>query len=363
MALGALDYCRDLTRPIEQVRAAPQLRAPRSDRLDSETLATLPEIRRAGVAAALVKIVSRIHRPGTPLWGYRGGPAAWAAAQGQLAYYRMLEEVGECRVIETGGALAAHMAAWQESDAEARRALPVGLLLGLEGADPILDVGHAARWWEQGVRVVSLCHYGRSAYAHGTGTGTDGGLEPGAIPLLRELERLGAILDLTHSSDASARESLDAFGGAVLASHQNCRALVPGERQFPDDILLRIVQRDGVVGVSMDTWMLYAEHPKDWAAAPVDRRTVFPREAVTLQHVTDHIDHVCQLAGDARHVAIGGDTDGQGGRAGAPAEVDTVADYARLGPLLRDRGYSQADVENVFCRNWQRLFEAALPPG
>jgi len=173
------------------------------------------------------------------------------------------------------------------------------------------------------------------------------------------MDAVGMMLDLTHASDTSVREAMEIFSGPVLASHQNCRALVPGERQFPDEQLLTIIKRGGVIGVSMDSWMLY-KPGVDWAKIP-PRRSVFPREAVALQDFADHVDHICQLAGNSRHAAIGGDTDGQGGRAGAPLEIDTVSDYQKVATVLERRGYAQDDIANVMYRNWHRFFETHLP--
>ena len=136
-----------------------------------------------------------------------------------------------------------------------------------------------------------------------------------------------------HASDQSARQALELFSGPILASHQNCRALVPGERQFPDDLLKAVIQRGGVIGASMDTWMLY-KPGIDWGGKIPPRRSVFPREEITLNDLADHIDYVCQLSGNALHAGIGGDTDGQGGCEGAPLEIDTVADYQKLADVL-----------------------------
>ena len=183
---------------------------------------------------------------------------------------------------------------------------------------------------------------------------------PPAKELLEEMDSIGMILDVTHASDESVRQELDLFSGPVLASHQNCRAIASGERQFPDDILKRIIDRGAVIGASMDTWMLYPVS-RDWADKSVSRRSVFPREAVTLENLVDHIDHVCQLAGNSEHAAIGGDTDGQGGCEGAPIEIDTVADYQKVAGVLEERGYSDDDIANVMYRNWQRFFEKWLP--
>jgi len=358
MAYGAIDLNRDLTKPIDEVRRVgpPDSRNQMSP--DSETMATLPEMRRGKIAAALVKIAARIERSGSPLPGCRSGEAACAVAQSNLAYYRILETTKQARILRTRSDLTEHMHSW--ASIEDHSEMPVGFILGLEGADPILWPEQVGQWWDNGVRVVSLSHYGTSTYCHGTGTGTEGGLFPLAKDLLREMDSLGMILDVTHASDASVWQSLDLFSGPVLASHQNCRALVPGERQFPDDILQAIIRRGAVIGISMDTWMLY-KPGHNWSAKTSSRRDLFTREAVTLEDFADHIDHVCQLAGNSRHAAIGGDTDGQGGRDGAPAEIDTLADYQKLIDVLARRGYTNDDIENVMVRNWQRFFETWLP--
>lgn len=351
MAPIAIDRNRDLTRPIEEVRAA-------EAESDNIVMASLPEMRRGRIAAALVKVAGRIQRPRSPLRGYRSGELAYASAQGQLAYYRVLEARGEARILKTRADLRPHLQQCMEAVQWERQ--PVGFVLGMEGADPILWPEQVHEWFAQGVRVVSLAHYGVSTYAHGTGT--PGGLLPPAKPLLREMEAAGMILDLTHTSDEGFWQALELFSGPVLASHQNCRALVPGERQFSDDQLKTLLQRGAVIGASMDTWMLYPEGRPDWGTTQwPNRRSRFPREAVTLEHVVNHIDHVCQLAGDAHHAAIGGDTDGQGGREGAPHEIDTVADYQKLIPVLERRGYASGDIAGVMYGNWQRFFEAWLP--
>jgi membrane dipeptidase len=361
MAYGALDLNRNLSLPIGEARAQPD-QDPATRSPNAGIMATLPEMRRGKVAGALVKVVGRIKRPNSPLWGYSSGDSAYAAAQGQLAYYRILARRGEARLLHTRGELAAHFAQWSAADATGgdTAALPVGFVLGMEGADPILWPEQVADWWADGLRVVSLTHYGVSTYAHGTGTA--GGLTPQAKPLLQAMASIGMTLDLTHLADESFWQALALFDGPVIASHQNCRALVPGERQFSDEQLRAIMARGGVVGVSMDTWMLYRGSGLDWAKAGItERRELFARQAVTLAHVADHIDHLCQLAGNADHVALGGDTDGQGGVEGAPAEIDTVADYQRLGDILAQRGYNQSAIAQIMVGNWLRFYTQWLP--
>ncbi|MEO6061626.1 MAG: membrane dipeptidase [Thermoflexales bacterium] len=361
MAYGALDLNRDLTLTIEAARAQPD-KDPATQSPNAGIMATLPEMRRGCVAAALVKVVGRIKRIDSPLWGYASGHSAYAAAQAGLAYYRILERQAHARILRTRDDFVSHMAQWQAAQArgEDTANLPVGFVLGMEGADPILWPEHVGDWWVDGLRVVSLTHYGVSTYAHGTGTA--GGLTDKARPLLREMERIGMILDVTHLADQSFWEALDVYAGPVIASHQNCRALVPGERQFSDQQLRAVIGRGGVIGASMDSWMLHIGEGLDWTKAGVtNRRAVFERRAVTLEHVADHIDRVCQLAGNARHAAIGGDTDGQGGADGAPADVDTVADYQKLEKVLNRRGYASYDVEDIFIGNWARFYLRWLP--
>ena len=362
MAYGAIDLNRDLTLSIEEVRARPRgqgrEQGPSGEGWpDAETMSSLPEMRRGRIAVALVKIVARLQRPNNPLWGYPSGDHVYAAAQAHLAYYRILEERGQARILTTGRQFREHMAQW--AAATEYDQLPVGFVLGLEGADPVLWPEQIRDWYQSGVRVVSLSHYGISTYCHGTGTGVEGGLFPPAEALLKEMDSLGMILDVTHASDAAVEQALKLFSGPILASHQNCRALVPGERQFPDHQLQAVIQRGGVIGASMDAWMLYPG--ANWGGKIAPRREVFPREAVTLKHYVDHIDYVCQLAGNTFHAAIGGDTDGQGGRDGAPCEIDTIADYEKVGEVLSQRSYSDQDVGNILHANWQRFFEKWLP--
>jgi membrane dipeptidase len=351
MAHGAFNLGRDLKQPLEAVRAVERNPA-------NIAMASLPEMRRAGIAVALLKMTSRVARPGSLPSDVRTSEVAYGLTQGYLAYYRLLAQQGELRLLTTKSDLEEHRQQW--TTATDRSALPVGAILALEGADPILWPEQARDWWAQGLRVVNLTHYGIGTYAHGTGT--PGGLRPGGVELLRVMEEVGLIVDLTHLAEESFWGVLEHFGGPLIASHQNCRALVPGERQFSDEQLRAILVRDAVIGVAMDTWMLIPGLDSDWFnIGKFNRRDFFPREAVTLKNVADHIDHICQLAGDALHAAIGGDTDGQGGVDAAPADVDTVADYQRLSEILARRGYTTDDIANILYENWHRFYMRWLP--
>jgi membrane dipeptidase len=144
---------------------------------------------------------------------------------------------------------------------------------------------------------------------------------------------------------------MDLFGGPVLASHHNCRALVPDQRQLTDNQIKKLIQRGAVIGAAMDDWMLVP----GW-----ERGKTMPEEAgVKLETVIDHIDHVCQLAGNTRHAALGTDLDGGFGREQSPMDLDSIADLNRFADLLRKRGYQQDDIRGILHGNWVRFFREA----
>jgi membrane dipeptidase len=214
----------------------------------------------------------------------------------------------------------------------------------MEGADPILSPADVADWWAAGLRIVSLSHYGNARYSHGTGK--PGGLNEDGPVLLREMERVGMVLDVTHLADDAMDQALDQFGGTVIASHHNCRVLVDRQRQLRDSDIRKIVARGGVIGASFDAWML----DPDCGQGPGKVRRV-----ATMETVADHIDHVCQLAGSAKHSAIGSDLDGGFGTEQSPADVDTIADLQKLPAILERRGYSADDIRGIMHGNWLDL--------
>ena len=320
----------DLTQSIKIVRSAPPAGAAGEDPIyQADMMASVPEQRLAGIVAFIGKLVGRIHRPGAQLWGHRSSELAYSSVWSQIAYYRIMERRSYYRILSSRAGLSDHMKEWEEAAQSGIgfEHLSIGVVLGMEGADPVLDTEALEEFFDAGLRVVSLTHYDTSRFGHGTGTGTDGGLLPPADWLLADMGRLGIVLDATHASDATISQALERFDGSVIATHQNCRAIAPGERQFPDQILRSIIDRAGIIGVSMDTAMLYREGI-DWANA-VGLKRPFSKADITLSDLAEHVDHICQLSGNAHHVGIGGDTDGQGGRRGAPAEIDTVADYRK----------------------------------
>jgi membrane dipeptidase len=219
----------------------------------------------------------------------------------------------------------------------------------MEGADPIVDPTQVDEWFAAGLRSVMPSHYGQSHYS--MGTGGNGPLTPRGVQLLKEFERVGMILDVTHLSDQSFFQALDCFSGPVMASHNNCRALVPADRQFSDEQLRLIIGRGAVIGVVCDAWMLQP----GWTIG------VTRPERLTIAALADHIDHICQLAGNTLHAGIGSDLDGGFGTEQTPNDLRTISDLQKLEPLLSARGYSDSDITNIFHGNWLRFFRRWLP--
>ena len=171
------------------------------------------------------------------------------------------------------------------------------------------------------------------------------------IALLKKMERLNIILDATHLCDDSFWQALDNFNGHVWASHNNVRELVPHNRQFSDEQLKALIERGAVIGGVLDAWMLVP----NWKIG-----TSSPKEMnCKLEVLVDHMDHICQLAGNALHVAIGSDLDGAFGREQCPYDIETIADLQKFPSLLYSRGYSKEDVENVMHGNWLRFLRNA----
>jgi membrane dipeptidase len=349
LSWNALSWNRDLTQSIADVRKS-EAEMTDDDARGLGTV-TLPEMRRGGVAVCCGTLLVRAKKnvkPGRKIdLDVATQEIACATARGQMEYYRLLAQRDEIALIGSRKELKAHWARWQM--ARASDALPVGLILAMEGADPIVSPSLAQEWWADGLRLVGLAHYGKSHYT--VGTGDSGPLTAKGVELLKEMDRLGFILDATHSSDPSFFQAMEIFRGPVLASHNNCRTLVPGDRQFSDEQIKLLISRNGVIGVAFDSWMLKPGF--------VIGQT--PGSAATLAAVAYHIDHICQLAGNTYHAAIGTDLDGGFGTEQSPAGLETIADVQKLESILTERGYTGPDIDRIFHGNWMRFFLSALP--
>ncbi len=344
LALNALVWNRDLRRTAHETR---EIEAGMTDKGRAAGTVSLPDLRRGGIGLCLATVLARVNPEGPSPLDYRTHESAHAHAQGELAYYRELERQGELRMIRTREDLASHMSSTTEGSLAGGG--PIGFVLLMEGADPIVEPDQAERWWQDGLRAVGLAHYGPSAYAFGTDSA--GPLTDKGRALVTEMDRLGMILDASHLTDESFHDALDRFHGPVLASHSNARTLVPGDRQLSDDMIRRLIERDAVIGVVCDAWML----KPGWV-----RGETTPA-GLKMDAIVDHIDYYCQLAGSAAHVAIGSDLDGGYGTEQTPEDLDTIADLQRIATMLADRGYGSEDIAAIMNGNWVRFLGQNLP--
>lgn len=343
MAWNALEWNRNLEWPVSRIREFEQQFA---GVVPGPNTVSWHELRRGRVGMTISTLLPRLHRKDKALTHYQSREAAYAASYGQLYYYKSLVAKGLLREISDRQTLSRHVAEWE---ADTTNELPIGYILSMEGSPSILFPGQIEEWFRAGLRILGPSHYGVSPYTHGTGS--EGGLLPDGPALLKEMDRVGMLLDVTHLADQSFWEALEIFEGPVLASHHNCRALVPGDRQLSDEQIKALVARGAVIGAAFDAWMLQ----RGWVIG------VTKPDHCTLENVVDHIDHVCQLAGDARHSGLGTDLDGGFGKEQSPADLDTIADLHKIADILARRGYSQSDIDGIMYKNFVRFFERALP--
>jgi membrane dipeptidase len=340
LAFNAIQVGRDLTVPATTVRTQDGEPVMRSF---GSCTTTLPDLRRGHVGIVFGTVMSRTDA--SDEWTRTGmycQDQCYGVGRGHVAYYQALERDGLVRLIHNTSDLNEMLEAWQNPTPST----PIGLVLAMESADPILDPENVEEWRDLGLKMVSLSHYGTRSDSHGTAT--EGGLLPRAKPLLDALAEAKIIVDMTHTTDQAFWEILDIYDGPIAASHHNCRALVPGQRQLTDDMIKAIIERDGVIGAAFDAWML---DPAFQRGKPACEQTM----SVTLEAVVDHIDHIAQLAGNARHSGIGTDLDGGFGAEQSPRDLNTIADLQRLPDLLESRGYTAEDITGLLSGNWVRL--------
>jgi membrane dipeptidase len=336
LSMNAQDFNRDLRWTQERLRRRELGMTDQVFR--SRSTVCLPEMRRGRVglcvATQIARSVGYFHR----LPGWFSPEQAWAHTQGQLAWYREMEAVGEMVQIRNRSQLEAHLELWSDG----RDDHPIGYILSLEGADSIVSPRHLERAFADGLRAVGPVHYGPGV--HGMGTDAEGPLTPRGRDLLRQMQELGIILDATHLCDESFWDAMKHFEGPVWASHSNCRSLAHWNRQFSDDQIRELLRRGAVIGMAFDAIMMvdgWAHH----RSKPQDFQ-------LRIERICDHIDHICQLAGHARAVGIGSDLDGGFGTEQTPMDLDSIADLQSLSGLLSARGYSTQDVEGILHGNF-----------
>ena len=363
LSMNALEWNRDLTRPIRDIRQREHGQTDKPDR--GRGTVCLPELRRGNIGLVVATQIGRYAKPTHPLGGWHSPEQAWAMTQGQLAWYRAMEEAGEMVQVKDRAGLEKHLEQWQvfgapvsepasslvenRAGSEIGALKPIGYILSLEGADSIVTLKHLERSFAQGLRAVGPAHYGPGTYAFGTDS--EGSIGARGRELLREMDRLELILDATHLCDTSFREAMDVFKGPVWASHSNARTLTPHNRQFNDDQLKELFRRGAVIGAPLDAWMMIP----NW----VRGQTTPEATGLKLEKMVEHIDYICQLAGNIQHSGIGTDLDGGFGREQCPADLDTIADLQRLPNMFRARRYKESDIEAILHGNFIRFLREA----
>jgi membrane dipeptidase len=345
LSMNAMEWNRDLMQPISEMRARERNMTDRPDR--GNNVVNFSELRKGQIGVVVATQIARYVAPGNALPGWNSPQQAWAHTQGQLAWYREMESAGELLQITDRQGLEKHVASWMNGIPNSET--PIGYILSLEGADSIVTIAHLEKAYKNGLRAIGPAHYGPGRYAQGTNA--TGGIGRAGKDLLKEVERLNIILDATHLCDDSFWEAMANFNGHVWASHHNCRALVDHNRQFNDEQLKELINRGAVIGGVLDTWMMVP----GWEKGKSDARAM----NCGLEVLIDHMDHICQLAGNADHIGLGSDLDGGYGKEQSPYDLETIADLQKIPNLLAKRGYRPEDIQNVMHGNWLRFLRRA----
>jgi len=342
LAMNGVDWNRDMRMAVADIRVQEKLLGLTDPGRQTNTT-SFPELKRAEVKIGVATLIARLEQQINHPLGMTSPEACYAMAHAHLAYYRAMEKSGYVKMLRTRESFRTHAdAALSGAD------VPFGFVLSMECADAVLDPDNIREWFDNGLRAIGITHYGANRY--GGGTRCEVGLAVDALPLLKNIEELGIILDMTHLSDNAFWQVADRFGGKILASHQNARKFCNWQRQFSDEQLKSVFERGGVVGISFDAIMLQ----EGWVRCVT-------KPVVTIERAIDNIDHMCQLAGNAKQIGIGSDLDGGFGYDQTPADLNTIADLQKIPAMLEKRGYAAADIAGIMHGNWIRYFAESLP--
>lgn len=345
LSMNALEWNRDFRQEIAQIRA---LEVGMTDLPDRENgVVSFPEMRNGNIGLCMATLIARYVKPKNKLPGWNSPEQAWAQTQGQLAWYRAMESEGQLFQVKNKEQLNDHLNHWKKDSKKA----PIGYVLTLEGADSLVSMDHLHKMYQEGLRAIGPAHYGPGTYAFGTDS--IGGIGIKGKALLKEISKLKLILDATHLCDQSFWETMDVYDGPIWASHSNVRKWVPNERQFHDDQIKELLNRNAVIGMAFDAWMMLP----NWKRGISDPK----KSELNLETIVNHIDHICQLAGNTNHVMIGSDLDGGFGKEQCPYDIETIADLQKLDEILSGRGYGKNDIENILSKNGLRFLKNNLP--
>jgi len=351
LAWNILSFGRDYTRSAHETRQIEV--GSQTVEHNGDTLLGWPEYQEAEVVVIFATLFSTPAR-----WAYdwetyyyKNNQEANAHYRQQMDLYRRMtnDHPDKFCFITSTSELDDVLASQQEAES-ADGGYPVGLLPLMEGADCILDFGELEEWWQMGLRMIGPAWAGTRFCG---GTKEPGSLTPNGHKLLATMADLGYTLDLSHMDEPAVLEALDTYPGHLVVTHANCLVLMPDfdtNRLLTDQVIHGILERDGIIGVVPFNSFLKT----GWLIGESDR------EEVGIDKVADHIDHICQLAGDAHHVGIGSDFDGGFGVQSTPKEINTIMDLHKLVPILSARGYSEDDTAAVLGKNWINTLHRSL---
>ena len=335
LAMNALEWNRDLTKSVYQIRESEKGMVDKPDR--GNNTVSLDAMRKGNIGICVATQIAGVKNKINP-HGWSSMEQAWAQTQGQLIWYKEMEKNGEMYQIYDLNTLDNQIENWQKET----KKKPIGYILSLEGADSIVNIDYLEKSYMLGLRAIGPAHYGPGVYAYGTDS--NGSIGQKGKELVKKIEELNLILDVTHLSDTSFWETIDIYNGNLWASHNNCRKFVDHNRQFSDDQIKEIIRRGGVIGVPLDAWMMVP----NWIRGKSTPETM----GVTLNQMIENIDHICQLSGNSNHVGIGTDLDGAFGIEQTPTDIDTIADLQKIPLMLKKIGFPENDIEKVMNKNF-----------
>lgn len=336
LSMNAMEWNRDLRLPLAELNLRESNMTDKPDR--GKATVSFPEMRKGNVGICVGTLIARYVKPGSEIPGWLSQEQAWAQVQGQMAWYRTMENSGELNPICNATELAKHIENWKSANSTNAA---IGYIKSLEGADSVISPEYLEILHSQGLRAIGMSHYGPGVYAFGTDS--EGDLPQKGKELLKKIDELGMILDVTHLSDKCFYQALEIFKGPVWASHHLCRSLTPHNRQLSDEMISILLERNAVIGLALDAWMI----TPNWI-----RGESTPEGAnVDLDKVIDHVKHISDLAGSTRNIMIGSDLDGAFGTEQTPIEIKSIANLQNFIPSLTKRGFSNSDIEGIMWKN------------
>ena len=351
LAHNIQSFGRDYTRSVAETRRLEK--GSSTVEYTGESLFGYPEYQRGKIALIFATLFAPPRRYQNDDWAkysYTNADEAHRLYRSQIDIYRRLAEEHSDKfdIIRNTPDLNLLLSKWQ--DAEEKQPRPTGMVLLMEGAEGIRSPEELGEWWELGLRIIGPAWVGTRYCGgwHEPGPLTDAGRE-----LLSAMAEYNFTLDISHMDEKAALEALDIYEGGIIASHSNAAALLPNSgtnRHLSDRVIRGIIERNGVIGVVLFNVFLKV----GWKKAD-------GRELITLEDLVAHIDHICQIAGDAQHVGIGSDFDGGFGLDSVPSEIDTVADLQKIAPLLTERGYTESDIAAILGENFINHLKKNLP--